>query len=57
MEKNSKDTNAAKNLGNTIKFRRTNEKQTAHEVLMNVYAAMTEKGYDPARHSGPSWSS
>ena len=47
MEKNSKDTNAAKNLGNTIKFRRTNEKQTAHEVLMNVYAAMTEKRYDP----------
>ena len=46
MDKASTDS-SSQNLGNTIKFRRTNEKQSAHQVLMSVYAAMTEKGYDP----------
>lgn len=46
MDKASTDS-ISQNLGNTIKFRRTNEKQSAHQVLMSVYAAMTEKGYDP----------
>ena len=46
MDKASTE-NSSQNLGNTIKFRRTNEKQSAHQVLMSVYAAMTEKGYDP----------
>ena len=31
----------------TIKFKRSNEKQDAHEVLARVYSAMREKGYDP----------
>ena len=46
MDKASTDS-SSQNLGNTIIFRRTNEKQSAHQVLMSVYAAMTEKGYDP----------
>ena len=51
MEVNAKDKastdSSSQNQGNTIKFLRTNEKQSAHQVLMSVYAAMTEKGYDP----------
>ena len=46
MDKASADS-SSQNLGNTIKFRRTHETQSAHPVLMSVYAAMTEKGYDP----------
>lgn len=46
MDRNSKS-NVAVDLGNTIKFRRTNDKQSAHQVLMSVYASMTEKNYDP----------
>ncbi len=46
MDKTIRD-NVSQDLGSTIKFRRTNEKQTAHQVLMSVYTAMCEKGYDP----------
>ncbi len=35
------------NLSNTITFDRTNEKKSAHEVLLSVYASLREKGYDP----------
>ena len=34
-------------LGNTITFDRSNEKHTAHEVLMSVYYSLRQKGYDP----------
>lgn len=34
-------------LGNTITFDRSNEKHTAHEVLMSVYNSLRQKGYDP----------
>lgn len=43
----NKNDNSAFNLGRTLKFKRANEKQSAHEVLMSVYSAMSEKGYDP----------
>ncbi|MBQ5489096.1 MAG: IreB family regulatory phosphoprotein [Clostridia bacterium] len=43
-EKNNKN---QQNLGNTITFDRTNEKKTAHEVLLSVYSSLREKGYDP----------
>jgi uncharacterized protein (UPF0297 family) len=32
---------------NTIKFKMPKDKQTAHEVLMQAYSSMKEKGYDP----------
>ena len=35
------------NVSDTIKFKKSNEKQDAHEVLARVYSAMREKGYDP----------
>ena len=31
----------------TIKFKMPKDKQTAHEVLMQAYSSMKEKGYDP----------
>lgn len=31
----------------TIKFKMPKDKQTAHEVLMQAYSSMREKGYDP----------
>lgn len=34
-------------FSDTIKFKKSNEKQDAHEVLARVYSAMREKGYDP----------
>ena len=34
-------------IGSTIKFDRLNDKHTAHEVLMDVYFSLREKGYDP----------
>ena len=48
MENNDISKNNA-DLGNTIKFTRPNEKHTAREVLLSVYSAMREKGYDPVR--------
>lgn len=48
MENNDMGRNNA-DLGNTIKFTRPNERHTAHEVLLSVYSAMREKGYDPVR--------
>ena len=44
MEDKTKKT---KGLGDTITFGRNNEKHTAHEVLLNVYYSLQEKGYDP----------
>ena len=35
------------NTNETMQFRIPREKNTANEVLMRVYAAMKEKGYDP----------
>ena len=35
------------NTKETMQFRIPREKNTANEVLMRVYAAMKEKGYDP----------
>ena len=32
---------------NTIKFKMPKDKQSAHEVLMQAYSSMKEKGYDP----------
>ena len=48
MENNDMGKNNV-DLGNTIKFTRSSEKHTAHEVLLSVYSAMREKGYDPVR--------
>ncbi len=31
----------------TMQFRIPRDKSTANEILMNVYASMKEKGYDP----------
>ena len=33
--------------GETVSFRNSREKNTANEILMTVYHAMAEKGYDP----------
>lgn len=46
MDRTSKN-NADMDLGNTIKYRKTNEKKSAHQVLMTACEAMMEKGYDP----------
>lgn len=35
------------NTNETMQFRIPRDKNTANEVLMRVYAAMKEKGYDP----------
>ncbi len=35
------------NSSGTLKFSAAKEQKTAREVLMTVYAAMQEKGYDP----------
>ena len=43
-EKNRKQ---KQNLGNTITFDRPSDKHTAHEVLLQVYYSLREKGYDP----------
>lgn len=34
-------------LSNTITFDRSNDRHTAHEVLMSVYYSLRQKGYDP----------
>lgn len=34
-------------IDHTQKFGRSNDKQSAHEVLMKVYSSLREKGYDP----------
>lgn len=44
-EKNNRKTR--QDLGNTITFDRSNERKTAHEVLLSVYSSLREKGYDP----------
>jgi len=33
--------------GETVNFHNSREKHTANEILMTVYHAMAEKGYDP----------
>ncbi|MBQ4423919.1 MAG: IreB family regulatory phosphoprotein, partial [Clostridia bacterium] len=35
------------NKGDTIQFTVPKEARTAEDVLMTVYAAMRERGYDP----------
>lgn len=39
--------NGRKDLGNTITFKRPDDKKTAHEVLLSVYYSLRQKGYDP----------
>ena len=34
-------------MGETVSFQRSRENHTANEILMTVYHAMAEKGYDP----------